>query len=172
MVDWGLGASDLDWSFCPNFWTRKDGCPSSHFPWTNRTVARRLSRPLAPWSKSDELPSRRNIHLYFNGLAGHFLPWKLRGDGSDRDSDKNCLLSKQGDLAYLERSPETGWAFIFCAQSQVRTDDPSLFRGMLYQLSYLGLIYFGAFLSGAKILSAPTKICLYKSIVWLIAGWK
>jgi hypothetical protein len=29
--------------------------------------------------------------------------------------------------------------FALCAKTQVRTGDPSLFRGMLYQLSYLGV---------------------------------
>ena len=30
---------------------------------------------------------------------------------------------------------------VFCAEDQDRTGDPSLFRGMLYQLSYLGKLF-------------------------------
>ncbi len=36
--------------------------------------------------------------------------------------------------------------YIICAKDQDRTGDPSLFRGMLYQLSYLGDYWYSAYL--------------------------
>ena len=49
-----------------------------------------------------------------------------------------------GDLPWIKlKSARTGAATgHFCAEDQDRTGDPSLFRGMLYQLSYLGFCFF------------------------------
>ncbi len=79
---------------------------------------------------------------------------------------QNCLLTPFGTKK--KKHTVNCVFFLFCAEGRARTGDPILFRDMLYQLSYLGnLFYFNItyWVAGNRPMTPVPDIFLLKNSV-------